>query len=205
MPKKLVLVGGGGHACSLLAAISDDVEIAGYADMEPREKMNIPYLGTDSDCIASLDPAEYEIAVTFVAGRDCSPAVRRRIIERYAAFNMPVVIASTAIVVGCEIASGTQLMHRSVINTGTHIGANCIVNTAAVVEHDCIIGSNVFIGPGAVICGGVEIGDDCYIGANATVRPGVRICAGTVIGLGAAVIKDITEPGVYTGIPACRR
>lgn len=205
MSKKLVLVGGGGHARSLLAALGDDVEIAGYADMESRQEMEIPYLGTDSDCMALLDPAEYEVAITIVSGRDCSLGLRRRLIQSYSAFDMPLVIAPTAIVAGCKIASGAQLMHRSVINVGTQIGACSIVNTGAIVEHDCSIGSNVFIGPGAVICGGVEIGDDCYIGANATVRPGIKICSGTVIGLGAAVVKDITEPGTYTGIPACRR
>lgn len=202
MSKKLVLVGGGGHARSLLAALDDDVQVAGYADMQPRDDLDIPYLGSDSDCIALLDPAEYEVAVTMVSGRDCSLALRARIIDSYKGFGMPLIIAPTAIVAGCRIGPGTQLMHRAVINTGTEIGSCCIVNTGAVVEHDCKIGFNVFIGPGAVICGGVEIGDNCYIGANATIRPGVKICSGAVIGLGAAVTKDINDARTYAGVPA---
>ncbi len=202
MTKKRVLVGGGGHARSLLAVLDDDVQVAGYADIHPCAGFDLPYLGTDRECVALLDPAEYEVAVTLVGGRDCSLAVRRGIIQAYKDFDMPLVIAPTAIVAGCKIGPGAQLMHRAMVNTGTEIGVCSIVNTGAVVEHDCKIVSNVFIGPGAVICGGVEIGDDCYIGANATIRPGVKITAGAVVGLGAAVVEDITEPRVYAGVPA---
>lgn len=202
MNKKLVLVGGGGHARSLLAVIDDDIPVAGYADVQPCADLDIPYLGTDSECIALLDADEYEVALTVVSGRDCSLAMRGRLIQLYHAFDMPLIIAPTAIVAGCRIGPGSQLMHRAVVNAGTEIGRCCIVNTGAVVEHDCRIGTNVFIGPGAVICGGVEIGDNCYIGANATVRPGARICAGAVIGMGAVVVNDITEAGTYVGIPA---
>lgn len=202
MNRRLVLVGGGGHARSLLAVLGDEVQVAGYADMHPCDGLDIPYLGTDTDCISLLDPAEYEVAVTLVSGPDCSMALRRKIIESYHGFSMPMIIAPTAMVAGCRIGPGVQLMHRTMVNAGADIGSYSIVNTGAIVEHDCRIGSNVFIGPGAVICGGVEIGDDCYIGANVTVRPGVRICAGAVIGLAAAVTKDITEPRTYVGIPA---
>ena len=202
MNKKLVLVGGGGHARSLLAVIDGDIPVAGYADVQPCAGLDIPYLGTDSECIALLDALEYEVAMTVVGGRDCSMALRSRLIERYKGYDMPVIIAPTAIVAGCRIGPGSQLMHRTVVNTGTETGRCCIVNTGAVVEHDCRLGSNVFIGPGAVICGGVDIGDNCYVGANATIRPGVKVCAGSVIGMGAVVVDDITEARIYVGIPA---
>jgi acetyltransferase-like isoleucine patch superfamily enzyme len=39
------------------------------------------------------------------------------------------------------------------------------------------------------------------VGSNATIMP-VSICDHVVIGAGAVVTKDITEPGIYAGVPA---
>jgi serine acetyltransferase len=46
------------------------------------------------------------------------------------------------------------------------------------------------------------IGDCVYIGTNAVIREGVHICDGVTIGAGAVVLNDITESGVYAGVPA---
>jgi acetyltransferase-like isoleucine patch superfamily enzyme len=46
-----------------------------------------------------------------------------------------------------------------------------------------------------------HIGNYVSIGSNATILP-VSICDHVVIGAGAVVTKNITESGVYAGIPA---
>ena len=50
--------------------------------------------------------------------------------------------------------------------------------------------------------GEVELGRNVLIGAGATVIQCRKIADNTVIGAGAVVIRDITEPGTYTGVPA---
>lgn len=203
--RPLVLIGAGGHALSLLACLSTDSDVAGYVDNGDSDMLPLPRLANDKDFLAEVSPDEYDVLIAVVSGRDCSLAQRRSIIFRYAAFSSPVVVASTAwIAPDVYLGDGTVAFHRAVVNVATHIDTHCVINTASIIEHNCQIGSNVFVGPGAVICGNVELGDDVYIGAGAAVRPGVRICSGVTVGLGSAVVADISEPGVYAGIPARR-
>lgn len=43
-----------------------------------------------------------------------------------------------------------------------------------------------------------------HIGAGATVKNNLIICEKTVVGAGAAVVRNIEEPGTYVGVPARR-
>lgn len=203
MAKNIALIGGGGHALSLLDILPSLAEVAGYVDFTPSPDMPMRYLGNDEEFLAANRPDGWEIMVTMVSGADCSLDTRRSIIGRYSLYDAPTVIAPSAIVSpSATVGRGTAVFHRAVVNASTVIGRHSIINTGAIVEHGCRIGSNVFIGPGAVICGGVTVGDNAYIGAGAVVRPCVKIGAGCVIGAGAAVIRDIDTPGTYVGVPA---
>lgn len=198
----LVLIGAGGHAKSVHAAVGCSRPVAGYVD-KAECALQLPYLGNDDVFLSHYSPNESELVITMVAGRSCSLQPRARLIERYKGCRFATVIAPTAFVAPeTTIGEGSVVMHHAVVNVDTRIGRHCVINTSAVVEHDCLIGDNVFIGPGAVICGGVTIGNNVYIGANCTLRPGVTVSDDVTIGLGAAVVKDITESGTYAGVPA---
>lgn len=191
---KFTLIGGGGHCQSLLKALPEGLEPAGYTDLAPVDGMPIPWLGTDSE---ARGPKHIAVAL----GRGDTLGARRAIIDRFAGAEFVSVIAPTAIVTaGSEIGPGCALLHRVVVN-GAAIGPNTIINTGAIVEHSTTIGENCFIGPGAVVCGGVTIGDDVLVGAGAVIRNGLTICGGVVIGMGAVVTADITTPGTYLGCP----
>ena len=205
MSKKLTLIGGGGHALSLLDILPSPLMAAGYVDFTAKPDMPVPYLCDDKTFIESFSPDEWEIMVTFVSGPSCELAGRRRIIESYRHFGAPAVIAPSAITSpSSTIGSGTAVFHRAVVNAGTSIGRHCVINTGAIIEHDCHIGDNVFIGPGAIICGGVRIGDNSYISAGTIIIPGTQICDGCITGAGATVVKNLSQPGTYVGIPARR-
>ncbi len=49
MEKKIILVGGGGHALSLLEALPRAENVAGYLSLAPSQSMTVEWLGTDSD------------------------------------------------------------------------------------------------------------------------------------------------------------
>lgn len=206
--KNLVLIGGGGHALSLLDILSPDVTVTGYVDVSPSPMMPVEYLGNDDEFLSSLaddNNSHCAVAITCVSGRDCSLYLRGKLLSRYHKLLPRPIIAPTAIVSpSARLADGVQVFHRAVISASTTIGQGSIVNTGAIVEHGCTIGRNIFIGPGAVICGGVTIGDGSYIGAGVIIKPGVKIAPDTVIGLGATVIHDITAAGIYAGNPATR-
>lgn len=103
-----------------------------------------------------------------------------------------------------QFGSGVQVLAGAHVGPSCFLGNDVIVNTGAIVEHDVHIGQGCDIAPGAIILGAAEIGDNCVIGAGATILPKLSIAPDTTIGAGAVVVRSITRPGVYIGIPARR-
>lgn len=195
----IVLLGGGGHALSLLEAMPAAVAVKGYTAPEPSLGMPVRWLGIDKDFRELYTPGEVRLLCAFVYGGRPDLELRRRIIGEYAGWHFYTLVAPTATVTRfSRLGEGTEVMHRAVVNRAT-LGRHCVVNTGAVVEHDCRIADNVFIGPGAVLGGEVSVGADSFIGLGAMVRNGVSIPPGTVVGMGAVITSDISEPGVYVG------
>ncbi|MDE6101103.1 MAG: NeuD/PglB/VioB family sugar acetyltransferase [Paramuribaculum sp.] len=200
--KYTILIGGGGHARSLVEVMPPDSFDAYVATSPSPEGMDIPYVGDDSKALSSLDPdtCAIHIAVGYSAGASLS--LRRRIIETYKDFEPVSMIAPSAVVTASStIGPGTAVMARAVVNRSS-TGKHCVINTGAVIDHDCCLGSNVFVGPGAIICGEVQIGNDVFIGAGAVIRNGISIASGARIAMGATVTAPITSPGLYLGSPA---
>jgi UDP-3-O-[3-hydroxymyristoyl] glucosamine N-acyltransferase len=93
-------------------------------------------------------------------------------------------------------------MAGAVVNPSARIGRHCIVNSGAVVEHDNVIGDYVHFSPKAASGGTVTVGALTHVGIGAVIRNNLSVASCCVIGAGAAVVKDITEPGTYIGVPA---
>lgn len=196
-----VIIGNGGHARSLLSMAPDDLRPVAYVD--PENGLPLQWLGNDTAFLSEEKYSELPVIIAYIAGKDCSLAKRRAIIEMYSHRRFSTVIAPDAIVASdTVVGNGTMIFHRAVVNTGVFLGNHVVINTGAIVEHDVTIGENVFIGPGAIICGGVTVGNDTYIGAGACLKNGITVAANVVVGLGAVVVSDIREPGTYVGNPA---
>ena len=86
----------------------------------------------------------------------------------------------------------------------TRIGKGCIINTGATVDHDNQIGDYVHISPGVHLAGTVNIGKGVWLGIGSIVSNNLHVADDCMIGVGAVVIKDITESGTYVGNPARR-
>lgn len=200
----IALIGGGGHALSLLEALPAGLEIAGYIAPAESAAMPLPWLGDDAAFRARYSPEDVELLCAFVYGGRPDLRLRARIIASYSAYTFASLVAPSAVVTPrSEIAGGCAVLHRAVVNRA-RLGQHCVVNTGAIVEHDCRIGDNVFIGPGAVLGGEVEVGCDSFIGLGARIRNGVRIGEGVTIGMGAVVTADVPEPGVYVSAAPLR-
>lgn len=198
--KKLLLIGGGGHARSLIEAVGPD-RFAGYVANEAAD-IPLPYLGNDATAIAACPPHDYAILLGLGFNNGCRLSLRRKVLDTFNAYEAESVIAPSAIVTpGTTLGDGCCIMHRAVVNRSA-LGKHCVVNTGAIVEHDCRIGENVFIGPGAVICGEVTVENDVFIGAGAILRNCISISAGISVAMGAVVTRSLTEPGIYAGNPA---
>ena len=103
-----------------------------------------------------------------------------------------------------EIGMGTVIMAGVVINSSCRIGKGCIINTSSSLDHDNFIEDYVHISPGARTAGSVTIGKGTWLGIGSVVSNNVNVCGDCMIGAGAVVVKDVTEPGTYVGVPVRR-
>lgn len=201
--RKLNIIGAGGHS-----KVAADIAIAcGYDDITflnknkcPSSCMGFPVIEED------LSKPGYEEDDFFVAIGDAGirEQVSRELEKR--GFNLITLIHPSA-VLGTDvvIGKGTAVMAGVVINADTIIGEGCIINTAASVDHDNVLADFVHVSVGAHLAGMVKVDKATWIGAGATVSNHISICENTMIGAGAVVVKDITEPGTYIGVPAKRK
>ncbi len=196
-PHIVTLIGGGGHALSLLEAMPESMHPIGYTALNRSPKMSLPWLGDDQSFREKYSAEETEMICAFVYNGRPDLSLRRKIIESFQGYKFATLIASSAIVTPeSQLGEGTQVLNRATINRAV-IGRHCVINTGAIIEHDCKLDENVFIGPGAILGGEVKIGANAFIGLGAMVRNGISICNGAVIGMGAVVTSDVNQPGIY--------
>lgn len=201
--KKLVIIGSGGHAFSLLELLKDYAFIEGYVDVNPNPLMQIKYLGNDDFFLEHYSPNEFEIALGLVyIGKKANTQLRNFILNKFYKYSARTIIADSAYVSSnCQLDNGVIVFEKALVNR-SKIGQHCVINSGAIIEHDCIIGSNVFVGPGSIIGGGTKIENNVFIGSGAIIRDGISISSNSVIGMGAVVTKDISISGTYIGNPA---
>lgn len=113
-----------------------------------------------------------------------------------------VVHPNAAVSPHARLAPGCFIAALAVVAPRAALGTSVIVNHAAVIDHDAKIGNFCHAAPGAVIGGGVRVGMRVLVGAGAVLLPGLLICDDVTIGAGSVVLANITEPGVYAGVPA---
>ena len=197
--KNVVIIGAGGHA----KVIADIVECAGdhvlgFLDGYIKEDtfLGKPVLGKDTDYEKYLD-------AYFIIGIGDAYA-RERFVNSmpeakwYTAIHPKAVIST----LDTSIGEGSVVMANAVINPCAHVGNHCIVNTTAVVEHDNQIDDFVHVSVGTKLAGKVTVGKRTWVGVGSAVSNGINICSDCMIGAGAVIVKDITEPGTYVGVPA---
>jgi sugar O-acyltransferase (sialic acid O-acetyltransferase NeuD family) len=189
---KKALIGFGGHAREVEAHISDHITF--FVDDEycdPRLPQLFP--------LSQFNPEEYEV---MVAIGDCN--YRRLVVERlpketkYFTYIDP-----TATILGnVDIGEGSFIGAHCVLTTNIQLGPHTILNRNVNIGHDCSIEAYFSAMPGVVISGDVCIGECVYMGNNSAIREKLTIWDYVTIGMNAAVIKDITQPGKYAGVPA---
>ena len=132
-----------------------------------------------------------------VFGTETHPFMNEAMDRMYAGINADdeddIIVNSCATEGNNTVIKG---VYYDVIKNGVKIGAK---NNIA---HNNVIGENTVFAVGAITNGSVTIGNNCWISSGALIKNGVQICDDVVVGLGAVVVKDIIEPGIYVGSPA---
>ena len=101
-----------------------------------------------------------------------------------------------------KMGRGAIISAGSIITCDINIGEFATVNLNCTIGHDCNIGDYMTLNPGVNLSGLCNLGHHVYIGTNAAIRQGVSICDNVTIGMGATVVKNIVEAGVYIGSPS---
>ena len=201
MKNKLIIIGASGHGKVVadnaikmnkwqsIAFLDDDQTI--------KTSMGLEVIGTTADAFTYKDEADFFVAIG-------SNATREKIQEKLIAEGLNVVsLIHPSAVIGTdvEVGIGAAVMAGVVVNSSSRIGKGCIINTSASLDHDNVIEDYVHISPGVNIAGTVKVGKGSWIGIGSVVSNNVNICSGCKVGAGAVVVKDITEPGTYVGVP----
>ncbi|MGY0399602.1 MAG: acetyltransferase [Ostreibacterium sp.] len=188
----LILIGGGGHCCSVIDVIEQEqrFRIAGIVDKEIKagEKiMGYEVIGDDS-CLSDL-ASQYQYAMITI-GHLGFANVRVKLFELLtkSGFTLPTIISPRAYVARTAIlGEGTIIMHDALINANATIGRNCIVNTKALIEHDATIGDHCHVSTAAVVNGEVIVEAGAFIGSNAVTKQAITILNNRFIKAGSVV------------------
>ena len=187
---KKAIFGFGGHAKEVAMQIGG--ELTFFVDDEYSNHISKP--------LSEFNPLEYEILVAV-----SNPKEREKIINKlppqteFTTFIHPTVIISQNFYV--VIGEGSFIGANSIITTNVTIGKHAILNRGNHIGHDCTIGDYFSAMPGAIISGNVNVGDYVYLGTNSSIREKLNITKSVTIGLNSGVVKDISTPGVYAGVP----
>lgn len=199
--KKIAIIGAGGFAREVLWLIADlDLasNVGGFFESDDiwkeRTVSDIPVLP-----VSRLESNGWE-AVIAVG----SSAARRSIRDslpsdlHYPTYIHPSVQRSKRI----QIGQGTVICAGSILTCDITIEQHVHLNLGTTVGHDCHLGQFVTTAPSVNISGNCTLGELTYIGTNACLREGLHVPAGTTIGMGAVVVSNIDEAGIYVGNPA---
>lgn len=208
MRDKVVVVGAGGHARSVLDILleNDEYEVIGCLDPIFRERKSVegmedvPIIGTDDELQTLYDQGVKNIFIALGSNK-----VRKKLYQKatkigYVSINA--VSKFARISSRASLGRGICIMAGAVINVNCQIGDGCIINTNCSLDHDCTIASFVHVAPGVAISGSTFLGEGVHVGTNSAVIDGIRIGEWSYIGAGAAVVKDIKEHTMAYGVPA---
>lgn len=201
--KEIYLIGAGGHA-KVIIALLDELGMSSPAIYDDAERLQgTKFCGIPIAGPVSALPDRGDVSAVIAIGVN---ETRRRISSAFKNVSWAALVHPHSWVhASVSIGRGSVVFAGSVIQPGSVIGAHTIVNTSVSIDHDCRVGDFCHIAPGCHIAGGVRIGDNVFCGIGSCVAQYISVCGDIVIGAGAAVTRDLTEPGVYVGLPAKRR
>ena len=204
MKDRLLIIGASGHG-KVVADIALKMDkwqtIAFLDDNEDlKESMGLRVIGKSVDVFKYAGNSDIFVAL---GNNDTREKIMVKL--EAAGATIPVLVHPDA-VLGKKVkfGAGTAVMAGVVINCCSKIGRGCIINTGATIDHDNVIEDYVHISPGVNIAGTVTVGEGTWLGIGSKVSNNVNISNGCIVGAGAVVVKDITKPGTYVGVPARR-
>lgn len=208
--KNIVIIGAGGFAREVVWLINrinkvyPTWNILGYLDDNLKQKgkvlLGYPVLGELDLSIKLSNNDTYFICAVGAA------KIRKEIINKlgdikYAKLIDPSVQIDDTI----KIGDGSIICAGNILTVDITIGEHVIINLDCTIGHDAIINDFVTVYPSVNISGNTNIGTMVEMGTGSKVIQGLSIHRETIIGAGGVIVKDISESGVYVGVPAKKK
>lgn len=206
--KRLVIIGAGdfGREVSWVAerinAQTPVWELLGFVDdsaaVQGKNIDGYPVLGP----VSWLEAMEEEMYVVCSIG---TGRIRKQVMERVlqnphlhlATLVDPSVIVgrNTQVEPGCVVCAGTVLAISSRLEAHTIVNLNCTIG------HDTVLEPYCTVHPGSNLSGKVHVGTCTDIGTGTKIIQGLTVCPGCTLGAGSVVVRELTEPVTYAGVP----
>lgn len=199
--EKLILIGAGGYAKSVLDSIDYyNYQVAGFVDefSDKKEHLGYPILSHSLDEIINAEKYFYFIAIGDNKHRkiwyDKLQDRKLRLIN--------VVDKSALISQRATIGNGCFIGKMAIVNSKAIVRNDCIVNSKALIEHGCYVSEHVNISTNTVINGDVHVGVGSFIGSGSVTKGQLTIGDWVTVGAGAVVVANIESNKIVAGVPA---
>lgn len=199
--EKLILIGAGGYAKSVLDSVDYfNYEIEGFIDefSDKKEHLGFPILARSLEEIENPDKYVYFIAI----GNNKSRKSWFDRLQKKKLRLINVVDRSAIVSSGAAIGTGCFVGKMAIINSKAVVGDNCIINTKALIEHGCVLSDHVNMSTNTVINGDVKIGMGSFIGSCSVTIGQLRVGSWSTVGAGAVVINNVADGITVAGVPA---
>lgn len=201
---KNYIIGSGGFSKEVYFVLKrNNISIDGFVDIFTKKinidnKIYTTILETD---ILKTNPDDINLYIGIG-----SPVILNKIQLNYSKFNFPNLIDKDAKILGnINLGKGNIICCNSIFTTDICVGSFNIFNIGCTVGHDVKISNCNVFNPTCCVSGNVQIGDNNLLGVNCTILENIKITSNNIIGASALVNKDITDCGIYIGIPAKRK
>lgn len=202
MRKKIVFIGAGGYAKSVLDSLDLSIyEFYGFIDnFKPKGTTHLgyPILAKTIDEFKERDDYSFFISI----GNNAYRLEKFIKLEEYQCDIINVVDNTAIVSSNSTLGKGVFVGKLAIVNSGVTVGNNVIINTKSLVEHGCNIGNHSNISTNSTLNGDVIVEDYCFIGSSSVITGQLRIGEGSVVGAGAVVIRNVKPRTVVAGVPA---
>lgn len=202
MKEKLILIGAGGFAKSVMDSVDEKkYQIMGFIDdIKSGVHLGLPIF---SDNIENFENREEYVYFISIGDNKKRKYWYEKIVEN----NLKIInVIDKTSILATDITYGRGIFigKAAIINSDVRIGENVIINTKALVEHGGRIGHHSNISTNTTVNGDVTIGNNCMIGSSSVVNGQLRIGDNSIVGSGAVVTRNVEENVTVAGIPAKR-
>ena len=194
MKKKILVIGAGGHANSVIDILQQSKLYFIYKIVGTKKNLGKKIgkhiiQNTDKD----LSKLRKKCSQAVIAiGQIKNYKTRKKIYDKLIKlkFKIPKIFSKNSYISkNSQIGIGTIIFNNVIINSKVKIGNNCIINNGALIEHNVNIGNNCHVSTGVILNGNVKVEDNCFIGSGSIIRENIKIKKNKVIPLGSKIFK----------------